>query len=176
MILTSRDGSSLTLSPVAYEFPVLPVPSSPSPQPSPATICWDEESDPDWLMIRGDARTPDGQSWVFIEPCLRTWEARQLGEWLGQVAAHDVNPEAPGDKEAALLEFTEPNLAFVLESRHGQEVRLRVQLSAEALPPWKFRAGGPDLFDQFLTFDLSDDDVRAAQEEWVVELRDFPDR
>ena len=140
-----------------------------------ATI-WDEESDPDWLMIRGDARTPDGQSWAFVGPCLRTWEARQLGEWLGQIAAHNVNPAPPGDGKAALLEFTEPNLAFVLEARHGTEVRLRVQLSAEALPPWKFRAGQPDIFDQFLTFNLSDDDVRAAREAWEEELRDFPDR
>jgi len=164
----SRDGSSLTLSPVAYEFPV-------GPPPGQATD-WDEGSDPDWLMIRGEARTPEGQSWVFVEPCLRTWEARQLGEWLGQVAAHEVHPAAPGGEETALLEFTEPNLAFVFEARHGQEVRLRVQLSAEALPPWKFRAGGPDIFDQFLTFDLSDDDVRAAREAWERELRDFPDR
>lgn len=42
--------------------------------------------DANWLIIRGKA-WDGGESWEFDDPCMTTWEARELASWLRGFAA-----------------------------------------------------------------------------------------
>ncbi len=61
--LASRDGGSLRLRPLGYEFPWA------------ATDIDGDDWDPNWLIIRGDIATADGATWSFEQPCLTIWDA-----------------------------------------------------------------------------------------------------
>jgi hypothetical protein len=78
----------------------------------------DDGWDADWLVVQGEVRVPGGRGWSFTDPCPTTWEARDFGRWLRRVAAGKaaVCPD-PGEGAAGVLSFTEPNLAFSVESR-----------------------------------------------------------
>lgn len=77
----------------------------------------DSNWDANWLVVRGEIGTADGRGWTFLDPCLSTWEALSVGEWLRAVAAGGPAPDDP--------RFTEPNLAFELDGRHGERHRRR---------------------------------------------------
>ena len=70
-----------------------------------------------------------------------------------------MKPTNSGDEDAALLEFTRPNLAFLLEARHGRNIRLRVQLSAGADGDDKNGAPGPA---EGLAREAAREDARGA--------------
>jgi hypothetical protein len=56
-----------------------------------------------------------------------------------------VSPSPFGtDEPQQLLVFTEPDIAFSLEQRRADRVRVRVHFSLEALPPWLHGANQPD--------------------------------
>jgi hypothetical protein len=115
--LCSSDGASITLRPAAYQFEV------------PPATAGERDWDANWLMIRGDVRTADGRGWAFLDPCLTTWEARNLSAWLRGAVGE-------GAARRRLIAFTEPNMAFSIEHRRAGRVRLEVRFSHEALPPW----------------------------------------
>ncbi len=85
-----------------------------------------QDYDANWLMVEGTVDCPVGR-WTFHDPCLLTWEAAELVEWLGKTPI-----------PARAITFIEPLVAF---ERAGSESkpRLAVTLRGEALPS--------DLFD-----------------------------
>lgn len=119
MLLESLDGARLDLSIDSYQFD-----PTTSPKNHPA---W--EWDANWLMIRGDARTADDLRWEFLDPCMTTHEARDLGAWL-RIVADPSTPLDPGERS-----FTEPNLEFsVRPTAPAGYVALAVRFTAECGP------------------------------------------
>jgi hypothetical protein len=163
--LASTTGAVVELSPRSYEF-------GPSSEP--------EDWDANWLVIAGHVALPDGRSWSFNDPCLTTWEARELGSWLESVAAGDVEPfDFSGGEDARLLMFTEPVVGFSLASRVGASVTLRVHFSLESEPPWRADELDDDdteLFDYFVELKLTTGSVAEAAAAWDAELAAFPVR
>jgi hypothetical protein len=125
-------------------------------------------------------RSADPRDWDanwFSDPCLTTWEARELGSWLRGVRSGEVEPTTfGGEDEDPSLVFTEPNIAFSLARRDAGSAALRVHLSLESAPPWERGPGGPDLFDFFVEVDLTPAALAAAQSDWGRELAAFPVR
>jgi len=109
MRFETEDGQSLELRILGYQFPDLET----------------EDYDSNWLNIEGKVAHVRG-SWQFCDPCLLTYEASELADWLDALAS---------DPCSGTLTFIEPNLSFrSLESPAG--TRLRVYFELEARPPW----------------------------------------
>jgi len=70
----------------------------------------------------------------------------------------------------------EPNLAFSLESRTGDQVRVRAHFSLEALPPWLQDERQPDVFGYFVPIDLSAAALVDAADSWTRDLAEYPER
>ena len=78
--------------------------------------------------------------------------------------------------EERLLLFTEPNLAFSVESRMSDQVGVRVHFSLEALPPWLHGAQQPDIFDYVVLISLSATKLADAANSWTRNLTQYPER
>jgi len=106
--------------------------------------------DTNWLMVVGDAVDDDERTWSFRDPCLTTWEARRLRDWLrGVVNGSVLSSPFDGSEAERLLFFTEPNLAS--RGRSIQRCRgHRVHLSLESRPPRLSEPDNPDIVDYFL--------------------------
>jgi hypothetical protein len=163
MILTSTPSRRVELTPVAYEFP--------DHRSSGLERDWDAN----WLMIRGEVRHPDGSEWTFTDPCLTTWEARELGDWLTAVARGHVTPAVRATGRVDLF-FTEPNLTFSLTGADERQCELAVHFSLEALPPWLQRPSRPGIFDYAVTLTITRDDLTEAVQTWRQQLHQFPIR
>lgn len=161
MYIEGRDGVSLALSPVGYQFL------------APATDSW---HDLNWLAIDGDIVSPDGD-WRFREPCMLTDEAVRLGAWLERVGDGEIAPPVP-DPDGCLwpdLSFTEPNIAFAVTSYEGDDVVLRVHLSLESAPPWlDGEARLPLHF--WVGCRSSRQDLIVASRTWMAEIAQYPVR
>ena len=122
MRLQSLDGQFVDIAVTSYQFG--------GRQSSSNEVDWDAN----WLMVRGKAW--DGvQSWEFHDPCMTTWEARQLASWLrGLGNAHSETVSA-ADPEELRLWLTEPNLMFTLASTSQGITTLDVYFDAESRPP-----------------------------------------
>ncbi|HEV2126617.1 MAG TPA: hypothetical protein VGW38_27980 [Chloroflexota bacterium] len=157
MELRSTTGDAVRLSPTSYQFPA-----------------GDNDWDLNWLVMEG--RVVSGQKeWIFRDPCLTTWEARGLGEWLGGVANGTtfVVAQPPGLEDEPALTFTEPNLGFSLRDRDQQRALLWVHLSLESLPP---EAQATDEYQHVVEFDMPTSDIASAAGQWQEELTAFPER
>lgn len=162
MQLRSPDGVSVDLSIAGYSFP---------------DYRWAGDEDANWLRVRGRITLADGKTWAFEDPCLRTWDARELGSWLREVAAGRVSPSpVTGGVPEELLWFLEPNIAFSVEERTADRVRIRVHFSLESLPPWLQGTEEPGLFEYFVRLDVSAEELNRAAEAWILELVEFPER
>lgn len=163
MRLTSTDGAVVELlRPTGYQFP--------------GTVAeGPDDWDANWLVIAGYARLSDGRSWNFKDPCLTTWEARSLGDWLRGVVSGVVAP-APfsGTEDEVLQLFTEPNLALSLARRTASQATVRVHFSLESSPPWLADHG--DMFDFFVSVEMSLAGLTEAATNWTDELAEFPER
>ncbi len=162
MKLASRDGASFDLHPVQYQFSRRAL----------------DEWDRNWLMVRGAARTTGGATWSFIDPCLTTCEAAELGNWLqaagrGEIAPSPVPVDEGGE---GLLTFTEPSLAFSLAAHHADEACLRVHLSLEAAPPWAGQEGRLEVYAYYLLLRLRPTGPITASQDWLRDLQPFPIR
>lgn len=118
--------------------------------------------DANWLYVSGQARWL-GETWSFRDPCLTTWEARDLLDWLR--SASEQQP----------LAFTEPNLAFTREREIGGGSTLVATLSGEAAPPSlsleeRWDGGLP------MTFRASSASLAASADDWERELAAHPMR
>lgn len=165
MRLASDEGAVVDLRPLRFQFG-----SSLEPRD------WDAN----WLYITAQVELSDGRSWSFSDPCLTTWEARELGSWLQGVLAESVQPAAyGGEMDENLLVFTEPNLAFSLASRDDGSATIRVHFSLESLPPWlrgNTDAERPDIFDFFVEVQLARSALAEAAASWGREILAFPVR
>lgn len=133
--------------------------------------------DANWLQVAGTVVLVDRKTWPFEDPCMTTWEAAELGRWLNAVADGSVQPSPFGTgQDEQLRVFTEPVVAFSLQERIEERVRIRVHFSLEALPPWLRGAGRPDIFDFFVVLDLPAAELRQAADDWTLNLRQFPPR
>ncbi|MCU1614278.1 MAG: hypothetical protein JWO98_1818 [Frankiales bacterium] len=120
VLLTSSDGAGVELRPTRYQFAAAP--SEP------------DDGDANWLEIYGRVRTVAGESWKFDDPCLTTWEAQEIGDWLRAAAGGRVPViETPTEASEELLAFTEPNLGFSLGARDGDSLVVPVHLSLESV-------------------------------------------
>lgn len=89
--------------------------------------------DSNWLLVQVTARTPTA-SWSRTDPCLLTWEAHWLLNWLS-----DVMSGSERDQE---MSFLEPNLFFRLAGRQEGGLDLCVCVNDELLPPDQKPADG----------------------------------
>lgn len=156
MRLQSTDGASVELSIKSYQFG-----SSSEPRD------WDAN----WLVVAGVVALPDGATWSFEDPCLTTWEAKELLEWLRQVQDGHVQPSVWDSDDERLLVFTEPNLAFSLASRSGDSATLRVHLSLESGPPEE-----SELYDYFVLIEMTQQELATAIDSWSEAVSVFPVR
>src|SRR5215475_14419190 len=136
MQLKSSDGASVELRIAGYEFPDYPAPALGSPVPGAGD--WDAN----WLQVAGNVTLADGRTWAFEDPCLTTWEARGLGEWLREVSAGTERPFRGIREPQGWLVFTEPNLSLTLQERTVGRVRMRIEFTGETKPP--LTHGSPD--------------------------------
>jgi hypothetical protein len=166
VLLASSDGPLVDLSVTGYQFPQRVATSA-------------RDWDANWLCVHGNVTQADGKSWAFKDPCLTTWEGQALANWLREAAAGIVPVSPIGLGEAAeerLLFFTEPNLAFSVESRARDHVGVRVHFSLEALPPWLCGPQQPDIFDFVILLRLSLSDLADAADAWARDLAKYPER
>jgi hypothetical protein len=158
--LSSSDGTSVILRPVAYEFP----------DSHDAVEC-------DWLVIEVSATTTDG-TWSSRDACLTTRDAPGIAEWLRGVAASSVPaslPDADGDITPDLT-FLEPALAFSLAPNDDGLKHLRVHLTYGLAPPWLDIDDALNMWSFFVEVALSDTEILAASDAWRAELVPFPER
>jgi hypothetical protein len=132
--------------------------------------------DLNWLQVCGNITPSDGKAWAFEQPCLTTWEAREFGDWLREVAAGTVPPSPSGSEPGGWVDFTEPNLSFNLADRTGDRVRMRAYFTAEATPPRFQRGQGRYPNTYLVPLDVSADEVAKAAESWMRDLAEFPER
>jgi hypothetical protein len=132
--------------------------------------------DANWLNVRGEIRVADGRQWWFLDPCLTTWEAKQLGAWLRAVMVGSVPSTGLEVEEHGIFFFTEPNVAVSLAARDALSATLRFHFSLESAPPWLPTDGSIDLFDFFVPITAPLEDVASAIEEWERDLAAFPAR
>jgi hypothetical protein len=165
VLLTSSDGASVELRPTRYQF------TTASSDPG--------DWDANWREIHGRVRTLAGESWKFDGPCLTTWEARQLGDWLRAAADGRVTgTEAPTEDSQDLLTFTEPKVGFSVGARQEDSLVVRVHLSLESVAD---RPGaGEEAPYHFYVYSVPPrvgrEDLLAAAEAWDADTRPFPER
>jgi hypothetical protein len=181
MQLNSSDGVSVELRINGYQFPdlgVVPrvVGQIPWADGRTLPVVFDDKWDPNWLQVCGRITLADGRAWAFEDPCLTTWEAQELGDWLRGVGAGTEQSFRAYGEPQGYLGFTEPNLGFKLEERTAGRVRITAEFTGEATPPW-FRRGperAPNSY--FVRLDLSAGGIAKAAESWMHELAEFPER
>jgi len=162
MRLESKLRTIVDLIPLRYQFGSSSTPGD-----------WDAN----WLFIAGNVELAEGPSWSFTEPCLATWEARELASWFRGVVSGQVQA-APLEVEGGerLLTFTEPNLAFSLAGRDREKLTLRVHFSLGSRPPQLREDVASDLFAFSVEVALTHDALAAAVDEWQREIAAFPVR
>jgi hypothetical protein len=179
MQLISSDGASVELRIAGYHYPDYY--QAPSPEVI-QRLGWANYPQVvskwsfNWLQVSGNITPADGAAWAFANPCLTTWEARELGDWLREVAGGTVPPSTPGSlKFEGLMCFTEPNLSFDLTHRTADRVRIKAGFHQESSPPW-FQPGQLLCPSNLLFLDVSVDEVGRAAESWMDDLAGFPER
>lgn len=149
MLISSPAGDYIELRIDGYQFGK----SSSAPKGG-----WDEN----WLIVVGRVKRGE-ESWAFRDPCLTTWEARELLTWLRAI---------PDAKNTSLV-FTEPNLSFSTGTADPGESTLVVTLSGEAAPPsapWDERWGNGVPME----FHVDHASLTAATDEWERHLVAYP--
>ncbi|MDQ0895792.1 HIRAN domain-containing protein [Agromyces ramosus] len=119
---------------------------------------WDEN----WLLVDGRVKLAE-ESWEFRDPCLTTWEARELLAWLRAV------PPAVDTS----IEFTEPNLSLAAVAADPGESILVIRLAGEAAPP---SASWDDRWGRGIRMELRVEHalLAVATNEWEQQLQLYP--
>ena len=120
-----------------------------------------DEYDSNWLVVEGRVFHPRGD-WVFRDPCLLTYEAAGLANWLDAVAADRVAESS--------IKFIEPNLSFEVATIESRRV-LRVTLAFESRPPWA--SHNENVTVEFPVAQLA---LSQAIRGWREQIRQFPQR
>ena len=162
MRLESLDGQFVDLTVTSYEFGSG---GSTGDQPD-----WDAN----WLMIRGRVWDSD-RSWEFHDPCMTTWEARQLAGWLRGLT--NANPRTVERAEADELRLwlTEPNLSFELAGITEGLISLVIYFDAESRPPSGSNDDQEGLGHR-VELSVPDAVLTGAVDDWEQALTQFPER
>ena len=148
MILRSeKDQSEFELRLIGYQYPDIE----------------NEYWDANWLLISVRVNSPVA-SWTHTDPCLMTAEARDLANWLGDVAF---------DRQSRTrILFIEPNLSFEFVTRDADICELRLYFALESCPP------GIEAYSDefFLNFTVTTEGLRLAANQLCASLRNFPIR
>lgn len=136
---------------------------------------WDDN----WLVIAGEVAS-GGQKWSFRDPSLLVSEAIAIAEWFERVASQLEAPTAMSENGRIdpSLAFTEPNLAFSVQSYVENTVVVRVHLSLEGLPPdrrWP-AADHIAVHTFWVEIEIPLTDAARAATTWRKELAIFPER
>lgn len=162
MLLESLDGTRFELTPLAYQFPQLSGEN-------------DHHWDANWLVIHGDLELVDGRTHAFTDPCLTTWEALRLADWLTNVAAGTPLVDEDGETDYAPLE---PCIRMHHQddgTGTGTEITIALYLSLEAAPPFVPETE-KGIGRYAVWFHLRPSDVTAAAQRLKQELAAFPVR
>lgn len=160
--LESLNGHYVDLAVSGYQFA--------SGQSRSEQVDWDAN----WLMIR--AKVWDGdQSWEFHDPCMTTWESRELASWLRGLGDGNPATVAATDREEPQLWFTEPNLMFTLNGASQGVTTLHIYFNAESRPPSGSNDDAEGLGHQ-VRLVIPQADIAAAVSGWEDELTRFPVR
>jgi hypothetical protein len=149
MKLVGKDGQSLELRILGYQFPHL------------ATAPYDSN----WLIVAGDVKHARG-SWQFTDPCLLTYEAAELASW--------INSLADAGRLSGICDFIEPSLEFRALIEMDRSV-LRVTFDYQALPSWASDQTGAEE-PMWIDFPIEELDLRLAALQWRAELAAYPQR
>ncbi len=128
-----------------------------------------EPYDANWLSIHIEASGPEG-AWAGTDPCLLTYEAARLADWL-EAAAN-------GENASPAISFLEPVLLFRLVDGH-QGKTLRIHFGNLINPSWRQLnknhepGSNPDLW---LDFPFSETNLAAAASELHQQVKRFPNR
>ena len=82
------------------------------------------EYDANWVFLSYTINLK-GRRWERTDPSLLIWELRELAAWLGKMKSDNPNPVS---KE---MNFTEPNISFMLMDKKKESVKLRIFIDAE---------------------------------------------
>ncbi len=160
--LESLNGHFVELTVTSYQFG--------TGQSTTSEVDWDAN----WLVIHGKAW--DGtHSWEFDDPCMTTWEARELASWLRGLGNASRVANAATEPTEVTLWFTEPNLTFALSSASQGIAELAVYFNAESSPP----TGSNDDEDGLghtVHLTIPQADIAKAVGHWEQDLRGFPVR
>lgn len=126
----------------------------------------DDTYDPNWLRVVVRASSA-GRSWQSTAPCLLTWEAGELADWMDAVAS--------GKPADSLLEFLEPNLSFEYRPAEGGQAIIRVAFEQESRPPWCPVAGPPHR-DCWIALEADAEELRRWSHDLRNQLIKFPRR
>jgi len=160
--LESLNGHFVELTVTGYQFG--------SGQSTSSGVDWDVN----WLMIRGKAW--DGtQSWQFDDPCMTTWEARELASWLRGLGTANLATVAAAEPEEVTLWLTEPNLTFTLDKASQGITTVDVFFNAESRPPTGSNDDDEGLGHR-VRLTLPHADTAEAVSRWEQDLRAFPVR
>jgi hypothetical protein len=145
--MTSASGDEFQLVIVRYQFPDV----------------HEDRWDSNWLVVNGTVAA-GGETWIFTEPCVTTFELADLADWLDGLAANGGQPSA--------FEFTEPNLkfAYVPWPRRAVQLTLAHESAPESLTDDQRRAGVT------LEFPLSAQQTATFAAEIRQALTDYPIR
>lgn len=142
MLLRNDVFTELKINVVGYQFPAIE----------------NEPYDADWLNIKIQVKHPKG-NWKATDPCLLTFELKQLIEWFEKICEEKEVEEH--------LYFIEPCLEF--QTLTG---KLRVFFSYDFAPPWI-----KDYAEEFfIDFTVSQKELKRAAQELHKELEIFPIR
>lgn len=157
MRLGAEGGDVLNLSIVGYQFP--------------------DADDPQkrysWHMIQGRAGTAS-EAWNFRWQALTCDESPRLAAWLREVADASARGRAMPAKGPGRTCFTEPNLAFEVESNLHGSVVIRAELDLEFRAPSNkpnHYVGHPNV----LHISTSIAQLAAAATDWESDLLLYPD-
>ncbi len=162
MRLNGIDGTSISLSPVGYEFP----------DADTSTI-----GEVDWLVIDGQI-VSDTERWSFRTTSLSALDAVSLAEWLRRAAQGSVpvsEPDEHGWVEPGLM-FVEPALGFSVQSHSNSSVTIRVHLGYEAAPPSIVDDDRLAPYVCSVSVPVTTKDLPSAANTWTTEIQPFPHR
>ncbi|WP_017934281.1 WapI family immunity protein [Nocardioides sp. Iso805N] len=162
MRLESLDGAFVDLTVIGYQF-ASGVSTSSGPD-------WDAN----WLMVHGEAW--DGvQSWAFDDPCLTTWEAKELASWLRGLGSGGPTVAAGGGPGHGRFLLTEPNLMFALIEAAQGITTMDIYFEAESRPPMASCDDGEGAGHK-VRLTIPQSDLARAGEGWEHDLEEFPPR
>ena len=144
MKITEKDNS-FELSIAGYEYP----------------NALAEPYDSNWLIIKISVSTSQG-AWNVTDPCLLTYEASHLADWLEKINSGNFREVECG--------FLEPVVSFNVIDDNGKKL-LRIRFMLEALPDW---AHGQDEYS--IEFTLSELNLKSASENLRKQLEKYPQR